>query len=157
VRLPGEDHPKLYYYMTYSVANRTGEDQLFVPDVWMFTDAGDLMQANRGVAPAVFRAIKQHAQNPLLEEPMKIVGKILQGKDNARDGVVMWQVPDHDVDSVRIFIGGLSGETHEITDPATGETKLLRKTLMLEYHSPGDRTHVRVKPFVLKDTQWVVR
>jgi hypothetical protein len=143
--------------MAYTVTNRTGDDQLFVPNVWMFTDAGDLLPANLGVPPAAFRAIQDNERNPLLEEPMKIVGRILQGKDNAKDGVVMWPVPDHDVDSFRIFFGGLSGETHEIEDPATGEKRLLRKTLMLEYQSPGDASHTRTKPFVLKSEEWIIR
>ncbi|QNN21416.1 hypothetical protein HED60_03720 [Planctomycetales bacterium ZRK34] len=156
-RLPSDDQPRLYLYMTYTVANETGEDQMFIPDLWLLTDGGDLLQANRGVAPSVFKAIKKYLDNPLLESPTQIVGKILQGKDNARDGVAIWPVPDHDVDMLRIFFGGLSGEVHEVTDANTGEKHLLRKTLMVEYQAPGDRAHMAIKPFIKKKQDWVVR
>lgn len=157
VRLPTEDHARLYWYMTYTVTNETGEDQMFIPDLWLLTDGGDLMQANRGVAPTVFKSIKTYLDNPLLESPTQIVGKILQGKDNARDGVAIWPVPDHDVDMLRIFFGGLSGEVHEVTDANTGEKHLLRKTLMVEFQTPGDRAHLAGKPYLKKKQDWVVR
>jgi hypothetical protein len=157
VRLPTEDHARFYWYMTYTVTNGTGEDQMFIPDIWLLTDGGDLMQANRGVAPTVFKAIKTYLDNPLLESPTQIVGKILQGKDNARDGVAIWPVPDHDVDMLRIFFGGLSGEVHEVADPNTGEKHLLRKTLMVEFQTPGDRAHLASKPYLKKKQDWVVR
>ena len=34
---------------------------------------------------------------------------------------------------------------------------VLRKTLMLQYHTPGDETHTGVKPFVFKKQEWVIR
>ncbi|MBI1369297.1 MAG: hypothetical protein GC162_11675 [Planctomycetes bacterium] len=157
VRLPGEDKPRLYWYMTYTVTNGTGEDQLFVPDAVLLTDAGDLMQANRSVPPTVFKAIKSHLDNPLLESPTQIIGKLLQGPDNAKDGVFIWELPNHDVDHLTFFIGGLSGETHEVKDEATGDVHLLRKTLMVEYQSPGDESHAEIKPFIKKGQDWVVR
>jgi len=154
---PGEKDPQLFWYVTYTVTNETGEDQLFIPEIWLLTDGGDLMQANRKVPPAVFRAVKDYLGNPLLESPTQIVGKILQGEDNARDGVAMWPVPGHDVDVMRIFFGGLSGETHEVKDPGTGETRVLRKTLMVEFHAPGDASHIRDKQYIKKSQDWVVR
>ena len=157
VRLPGEDTNRLYHYFTYTVTNRTGDERLWVPDFWVLTDAGDLIQANRGISPAVFNAIKARERNALLETPVQVVGRLLQGRDNARDGMVIWPVPNHDVDNMRIFVGGLSGETHVVKDPAGGEDKLLRKTLMLEYNTPGDYAHLSQKPFVFVEKQWIVR
>ena len=157
VRLADQEKPKLYYFITYTVTNRTGEEQLFVPEINILTDAGDLIRANRNLSPAVFKAIKDRVRNPLLESPNQIIGRILQGADNARDGVLIWPVPDHDVDHLSIFFGGLSGETHSIKDPATGEEKLLRKTLQLEYATPGDQPHTPEKPIVFKAKTWIVR
>ena len=157
VRMQGEDKPRHYYYFTYTVTNRTGTEQLWVPEFSVWTDAGDLIQANRGISPTIFNAIRDREKNPLLENPFQIVGPLLQGTDNARDGVVIWQVPEHDVDHIRIFISGLSGETHVVKDPLSGEEKLLRKTLMLEYRTPGDYAHVLSKPFNFVGKEWVVR
>jgi len=131
VQPSGRSQPELYWYMTYTVTNRTGEEQNFVPEIWLLTDDGDLMQANRGISPTVFHRIKDHVDNPLLESPARIVGKILIGRDNARDGVAIWKVPDHDVNAVTIFFGGLSGETKQIvrvTD--AGDTALSQGELV---------------------------
>lgn len=147
----------LYWYMTYSVQNNTDQDRLFVPDVWLMTDQGDLLQANRRVPSSVFKSIKSKQGNPLMESPVDVVGRILQGEDNARDGVVIWKVPVKDVNHVAIFVGGLSGETHEVTDPKTGKTRLLRKTLMLTYDTPGDKKHQALKEFNAKSESWIVR
>jgi hypothetical protein len=206
VRAYLQEKVKYYWYVRYKVTNNTGRDRTFVPDIWLLTDAGDVVLANdKNIIPTVFTQIKKRSKNPLLERPAKIVGKLLQGEDNARESVAIWQVPDHDVDMLRIFVGGLSGETHrmhkitEIGDTklvagtyvaektlvdaniriaelnnrakATGGTGdehkaaqaetlsdvLMRKTFMLEYHSPGDLTHVRLKPFVLRKHEWIVR
>lgn len=157
VQLPDRDEPTLYWYMPYTVINETGEDRLFVPDVWLMSDAGDLMQGNRKVPPEVFRAIKKREDDPLLMSPVDVVGRLLQGEDHARQSVVIWRVPEHDVDMVRIFFGGLSGETHEVQDPQTGETRLLRKTLMIEYKTPGDAAHRARQPFIHRETRWVIR
>jgi len=156
VRLPGEDKPNLYWYMVFTVTNRTGEDQMFIPNIWMLTDGGDLMQANQSVPPVVYRAIKKETENALLESPAKVVGRLLQGPDNARDSVAIWPVPDHDVNFTNIFIGGLSGETHEIKD-AQGNDHLLKKTLMIDYQLPGDQVHIRQKEFRFKGSRWIVR
>ena len=114
VKLTDAVKPKLYWYMPYTVTNKTGQDQLFVPDIYALTDAGDLIQSNKGVPPRVFKAIQAREKNALLERPSRIVGRLLQGANNGRDGVAVWPVPDHDVDRVVIFFGGLSGETHQM-------------------------------------------
>ena len=201
-----DDDVTYYWYLPYKVINRTGKDRVFVPDIRLLTDAGDNVVANnRDIPPSIFTQIKKKRKNPLLLRPSKMAGKLLQGEDNAKQSVAIWKVPDHDVDMLRIFVGGLSGETHrmyKVTDP--GDTKLvkgtfipektlieantrikelnnraknaggtgkehkpaqaekqkdvlMRKTFMLEFHSPGDRKHVRLKPFVVRKHEWVIR
>lgn len=157
VVLPGEKTTRLFWYMTYSVTNRTSEDQLFLPDIWLATDNGDLIQANRGISPIVFEQIKSRIKNPLLESPTQVVGTLLQGPDHARDGVAIWPVPDHDVDNARIFIAGLSGETQILKDPVSGEDKLFRRNLMLEYSLPGDASHAGQKVFNFVSRGWIMR
>lgn len=157
VDLPTQSAPLLYGYLPYTVTNKTGEDRLYAPDIWVWTDAGELLQANRKVPPTAFTALKSHLRNELLESPAKIVGRLLQGEDNARDGAIMWPVGQNDVDLLRVFVGGLSGETKQIPNPAGGDPIILRKTLSLEYETPGDKIHARMKPFILKGHKWVMR
>lgn len=157
VDLPTQSAPVLYGYLPYTVINKTGEDRLYAPDIWVWTDAGELLQANRKVPPAAFSALKSHLRNELLESPAKIVGRLLQGEDNARDGAIMWPVGDRDVNLLRIFVGGLSGETKQIPNPAGGDPIILRKTLTLEYETPGDNINAGMKPFILKGHKWVMR
>ncbi len=207
IRRQLEAEPQYFYYMVFKVTNKTGSDRLFAPDIWMMTDAGDLMLSNSEVPSAVFRAIKARVKNPLLEAPSQVVGKLLQGSDNARESVAIWPAPKHDVNDIRVFVGGLSGETHRMhkvteggdtnlrpgtyiplkdleianakvkaandsiksINPDAGDTDLkkeavveqlpvvMRKTLQIDYHTPGDETHVGEKPFVFKAKDWVIR
>lgn len=157
VTLPGEDEKQHYWYLTYTVTNRTDSDQYFVPEFTMVTDAGDVIDANRRIAPYVVKAIQNYEGNPLLERPTAIIGRLLQGEDNARDGVAIWRMPDHNVRNVRIFVAGLSGELHVIEDPSTGEERTLRKSRMIEYDLPGSGEHMRRKEFIHRESEWVVR
>ena len=157
VRLPGEATPRTYWFMTYTVTNNTGEDQNFVPEIALLSDAGDLIRANRNIPPRVFATIHQELRNPLLKSPTQVVGRLLQGADNAVDGIALWPMPEHDVDSVTIFVQGLSGETYPVEDPQTGEIHLLRRTLMLEYQTPGSVEKQPRKPWLFKAERWVVR
>jgi len=156
VRLPGEAAPRIYWFLTYTVTNNTGEDQNFVPEIMLLTDSGDLIRANRNIPPRVFATIKQELRNPLLRSPTEVVGRLLQGPDNAVDGVAIWPMPEHDVNQVSIFIQGLSGETYEVDD-AAGQKHLLRRTLMLDYSTPGSVEQQPRKPWLFKGQKWVVR
>jgi len=157
VKSPLQDAPRLYWFMSYTVTNHTGEDINFVPDILMLTDAGDVVQANKSIPPIVFTRIKEKLNNPLLERHTKVIGRLLQGRDNARDSVAIWAVPDHDVNAISVFFGGLSGETHMVKDPVAGKQYILKKTMMLKYQTPGDASHAARKEFVLKSRQWIVR
>ena len=156
VRLPGETVPRTYWFLTYTVTNNSGEDQNFVPEIMLLTDAGDLVRANRNIPPRVFATIHQELSNPLLRSPTEVVGRLLQGPDNAVDGVAIWPMPEHDVNHVTFFIQGLSGETYEVQAPS-GKTHLLRRTLMLDYQTPGSIEKQPRKPWLFKGEKWVVR
>ena len=157
VRLPGQTTTTVYWFVTYTVTNNSGADQNFIPELTLLTDAGDLVRGNRNIPPTVFRQLKEELKNPLLRGPSEVVGKILQGPDNAIDGIAIWQMPDHDVDSVTLFFGGLSGETHKVENPVTNETTLLRRTLKMEYQTPGSLERQSRKPWIFKGQEWVVR
>lgn len=157
VRLPGEDRVQHYWYMTYTVTNRTGDERYFVPEFTMVTDGGDILGANRSIPPRVVQAIQSREGNPLLERPIDVVGRLLQGEDNARDSMAIWRMPEENVRHARIFVAGLSGEIHILADPETEEEITLRKTLMLEYRLPGSGEHMTRKAFRFEEEDWVMR
>ncbi len=173
IQLVGREKKQTFWYMLYTVTNRTGKDQFFVPDFDLYTDTGELIHSGRKTPTAVFSAIKSLHNNPLLKNTPDMAGKILQGEDNAKDSVAMWHDFDPKAGSFDIFIGGLSGETAKITLPypirvtkidAKGKKKvswettlLLTKTLQLTYKVPGEadsRTRTGVNQVKKK---WVMR
>ncbi len=146
-----------YWYMTYKVTNNTGEERLFVPEVTLFTDTGDIFPSGKDVPAGVFNAIKEQVGNPLLENPAEIIGRLLQGPDYAKEGAAIWPAFDEDVDEVTVYISGLSGETQAIAHPITGKRVVLRKTLMISYDQPGTSSNIQDQPMVKKDEQWIMR
>jgi hypothetical protein len=180
VTLPGEKRPKTFWYMLYTVTNQTrddntgrGTDRDFIPEFTIYTDTGQTIQANRRVSSVVFEAIKKQHNNPLLKNHIAITGKILFGRDNARDGAAIWPDFDAKAGSFDIFVGGLSGETavlklpHPITVTETGafgkeqtvtkDKMTLTKMLQLNYSVPGEagsRIHTKAT-FSFK--RWVMR
>lgn len=148
-----------YWYVTYKVVNNTGEDQLFVPEVQIATDAGDLVRSGKEVPSAVFFAIKQKQGNNLLESPNLVVGKLLQGEDFARESVIVWPAFEHDISELNLFISGLSGETTVIKNPQSGEPVIVRKVLMQTYAFPGDDLNTPRDQQTIEDEgkQWIMR
>ncbi len=127
-----------FWYIAYKVVNPTDEDLLFIPEITIANDQGEIINAGQNVPPTVFPAIQERLGNPLLLSPVEVVGKLLQGEDFAREGVAIWPASEQDVDSFSVFIAGLNGETQNAINPVTGESVLVRRTLMLEYKSPGN-------------------
>ena len=146
-----------YWYMTYQVVNRTGEDRMFIPECTIAEDDGRIITAGQGVPPGVFTQIKAQLGNPLLESPIEVVGKILQGIDYAKQSVAIWPCPLNDVDEFSVFIAGLSGETATIQNPITDEDVLMRRSVMLQFSTPGNNTRPQVQPVVLSDRRDVMR
>jgi len=180
VLLPKQKKPKTYWYMLYSVTNLTrdpatgrGADQGFIPEFTMYTDTGKSIIANRQPRSAIVSAIRKRHNLPLLKSHIQIMGKLLYGRDNAKKGVAIWPDFDPAAGSFDIFVGGLSGETAEITLPrpitvietdANGVAKaviknkvILHKAMQLNYTVKGE-TEVRIyskAKFNFK--KWVLR
>jgi hypothetical protein len=150
----------LYYYFTYTVTNKSGQTILFAPMFTLATDEGGASVAGDGVTSEVTREILARLNNPLLEDQLSIIGPLQQGPENARQGLVIWPVDKTDVDEIKVFCAGFSGETTRlrITDPVSGDPKTitLRKTLMLRYATPGQLT-AGPQPLELVDQRWVMR
>lgn len=151
-----------YWYLTYKVTNNTGDDRLFIPDITIATDEGDIVNANRSIPTAAFDAVQKSTGNPLLESPMQVIGKLLQGPDHARESVAVWRDYGKDVGEVRVFVQGLSGETVEIQTPDPADASrtvkvLLSKTLMATYQLPGLAASPQDQPVVAKGQKWIMR
>jgi hypothetical protein len=146
-----------YWYLPYKVVNNTKEERLFVPDVAIATDAGDLIQAGKDVPANVFPEIKRRLNNHLLEDPVQVVGRILIGEDNAKESVIVWPVADHAVGNLTILIGGLSGETQVALNPATSQPALTTKTKAIEFDFPGRAASPQDQVVTPKGDSWVMR
>ena len=108
-----------FWFITYKVVNHTETDRIFLPSVTIATDSGDIIRTNPNVPMAVFEAIKERTNIALLEHPVKIDGAIKPGEDRARESIAVWRAFDHDVDTLSIFFGGLSGDSAKVLDPRT--------------------------------------
>ncbi len=149
-----------YWYLTYQIENDTGQERLFIPEITVATDQGDIIVAGQNVPPSVFDVIKERERNPLLLSPIQIVGRVLQGTDFVREGVAIWPAFDKPVDYMDVFFSGVSGETAVIDLPGEEEEKeqvVVRKTLMIKYHMPGSRVHPQQQTIEPLGQEWVMR
>jgi hypothetical protein len=146
VNAPNSTATKAYWYLPYTITNEGEDTQTFIPQ--LLTDDGKLHKANRDVPKYVFDAIRTRQRNDLLLPPTRAGGELRPGVDQARDSIAVWEEPNPDMDTFRIFVGGLSGEFVELKDDKgvqlkdkKGEPIILRKTLQLTFHTKGDDVH----------------
>jgi hypothetical protein len=152
---PSDDKP--YWYFTYTVTNRTGQEQVWAPVLTMLTDAGEIMPSGEDVPLEVVRTIKALLGNDLLETQTEVIGELLQGKEHARDGLVVWPMPTTDLTEISVFVRGLSGETAKVKNPVTKKDVVLHKTLQRDYLIPGNVLDRGTEPAELVSEQWIFR
>lgn len=135
IEVPGESAPRAFWYMTYSVQNRTDREQQFLPVFEMLTDDGKIVRSDNNVPALVFHRIKEREKKTLLEPFTKIAGPLLVGEDQARDGVAIWPEVTPRMGYFSVFVDGLSGETARVR---VGESDIiLRRQLQLNFHIRG--------------------
>lgn len=149
--------PQWYWYLPYKVTNHTAKKQLFVPSFTITDNTGRVISAEDNVTPRAFHKIKKRLGNPLLRSPANVAGTLLVGEDHAKESVAIWPASTKDVDSFRIFVGGLSGETQTMQKPGSDETVTLHRMWMIHYQSPGDRKTPENQPLKLVTEEWVMR
>lgn len=149
-------HPKTYWVMRYSVVNKTGRARFFYPRVTLITNTGQIVKAGKGVSHGIFEKVKHLFRNPFMQDQTMIIGRILQGRDNAKHGVVIFAGIDKNVRTLTIYITGLSGDTAVQTDPLTHRPLVLRKTLRLKYRVPGEAIGIPVH-LQYEGRTWVMR
>lgn len=187
---------KNFWYVLYTVVNNTGEDIDFHPEIVRISEIETEAIPNQpngrtdvppqimvdpaivGVNAKLFAAIAQrHARtHPFLVSPVSAIGKLLQGKDNARTSVAVFPEMDPRASRFTIYFSGLSGEIisrpnprfdprrpvtningHEAGEDENPRFFVLRKTLAMPFTLPGDiRTRAVAMP-VLGKMEWVMR
>jgi hypothetical protein len=153
---PVDGKNKTFWFMRYTVSNNSGKDILFTPDFQLVTDTGQATEAFKNVPNSVFEKVKALYKNPLLLSPNNILGKLLQGDDNAKDGVIIFGDVDPNGRKFQIFVSGLSGETAEVQNPVTHENVILQKTLILDYSVPGQAIGINPQA-KLTSVHWVMK
>lgn len=146
-----------YWCLTYTVTNLTGTDRQWMPKVEMLDDQGRIHSAGRSVSPSITKAVKELLGNPLLEDQFQVIGPLRHGRDNAKDGLLIWSAEPCDATELTIFVRGLSGETETVEDPMTKAPVVLYKTARLEYRVPGDVKHKPMTQIAFESRDWVFR
>jgi hypothetical protein len=164
VEIPGNAIPQAYWYMTYTVTNNTGKEQMFLPSFELMTKDGKVIRSDIGIPLRVFEAIKQREKKQFLEPYPQIAGEIRLGEEQARDGVAIWPEPMAEMGSFSIFVGGLSGEIVMLKgadgkpiNNAEGRPVILRKTLQLNYFVRGDEVYPGEDQVNENPENWVMR
>ncbi|HTL27932.1 MAG TPA: hypothetical protein VL282_01875 [Tepidisphaeraceae bacterium] len=164
VDVPGQSTPKAYWYLTYTVTNKTDKEQTFLPIFQLVTKEGQVIRSDKNIPAKVFEAIKSREHIKYLEPYTKVAGELRIGDDQAKDSVAIWEEPESKMGTFSIYIGGLSGESvflknekGEQVKDADGKPVILRKTLQLNYQIPGDEIRPGDDPVNEKDTTWVMR
>jgi len=153
--------PRAYYYFTYKVTNTSTGDLLFAPVFELSSNEGDISRGGRDVPADAARQIWASLEDPDLLDQIGIVGTLLTGEENAKEGLVIWPAANLHPDTISVYAAGFSGETKvvPIIDPKTkkASNRTLRKTLMLRYGSPGELRDLSAVPFNLEEKRWIMR
>ncbi|MFP4355307.1 MAG: hypothetical protein ACLFUJ_09305 [Phycisphaerae bacterium] len=173
MRVPGETEPRTFWYLRYRLINRTGDERMFIPQIALYTNTGQLIRAGKNVPVSVFRKIQSVFNDPILRDQTAMTGLILQGADNAPRGVMIFPDFDPDAGTVKIFVGGLSGEQVRVNLPVPVTVKAINadgelvdtevdqlnlvKTLQLTFKISGDLKRRENLSATLVDKEWVMR
>ena len=175
---PNTTVPRAYWYMTYTVTNKTNEDRAFLPVFEMVTKDGKIHRSQKDVPLQVFEHIKrqERAKYPFLEPYFKVAGTLRVGEDQAKDGVAIWPEPMSEMGNFSIYVSGMSGETVtmkmvngkpvkvkpenqalELKGVDEKDVIILRKTLQLNYVIYGDDVYPGLDQVNVQPEKWVMR
>ena len=163
VDIPGSA-PQAFWYMTYTVTNKTDQARTFLPVFEMLTEDGKVIRSDRSIPYKVFTEIKAREKNRFLEHFTQIGGEVRIGEDEARDGVAIWKEPNPEMGTFSIFLTGLSGEAVRLKDgegkdvkDAKGQPIILRKTLQMNYFVRGDEVYPGQDEVNTRPEAWIMR
>lgn len=153
VQLPGTSETEIYWYMVYTVTNTSRTSQHFFPIFQIVTEDLRRIDSELGISLLVFNAIreKHRPSHPHLVHPTKAIGPLGVGDDNALESVAIWKQFDLNVNNIKVFVAGLSGEKQFLPNPGHDPDRPSRATVT----GPGGRTRteeVNPRDFVLRKT-----
>ncbi|MBY0307657.1 MAG: hypothetical protein K2Q09_02850, partial [Phycisphaerales bacterium] len=123
-----------FYYLTYKTVNRTGQDVVFAPSFDLVDGSGAIVKSGRSVPEPVTKALLDRLGNPLMQDQIAVLGSLLQGEENAKEGLVVWPCENFRPGEINVFAAGFSGETAVVKLPGLKDEKgqdltaTLRKT-----------------------------
>lgn len=145
-----------YWIMRYTVTNNTNRDIFFIPTFALVTDTGKVLKPAVGLSPRILKKIRNVTGDKFIISPGLMAGKLLQGADNAKDGVAVFADVPSKARRFKFFISGLSGDTAVQKDPLTGKDIVLHKTLLLNFWNPGEASRISPNP-QFAGKKWVMR
>lgn len=149
--------PRQYLYLTYRVVNNSGEDVFFAPSFDYSNGQGEIVRSGRDVPQAVTTRLLEVVNNSFIEDQVQVIGDILQGPQNAKDGLVIWPLNDLNPEEVVVYVAGLSGESKTVASPGGKDKFVVRKTLRLSYQAPGSLVGRKSEPLDVASKSWIMR
>lgn len=137
---------RAYWYFTYKVVNRTEVERMWAPKFEFFGDRGQLLDSGRNVPTRVTKALLEKAGTRFTQDQYQILGPILVGEENAKEGLVVFPSLDPEITEITLFVGGVSSKIRREPDPVSGEVRTQRRVLRLEFHVPGEAAKRPTKP-----------
>jgi hypothetical protein len=125
-----------YWVFTYTVANKTGKTQRFSPRFELLMGDGTILEAGRDVPVEAGRRVLRSVGSDQALDQFQIMGEILDGEANAREGVVVWPAKG-DSKEITMFVSGMSSAFDRVKDPATGKDAIIRRSWSRQYSVPG--------------------
>lgn len=126
-----------YWYMTYKATNNSNSDQRFSPKFELVDDEGRITVSGQGVPSEVSRMLLRRLESPLVEDQNTILGDILIGEGNAKEGIVVFKVTSLASKELFVFVSNLSSERQFVRD-GRGQQAEVRKQYRIAYAVPGD-------------------
>lgn len=149
--------PRKFLYLTFKAVNNSGQDMLFAPSFELSDGEGRVYRSGRDVPLFVTQQLLASTQNPFIQDQIGIIGEFLQGAENAKDGLAIWPVDGFSPAQLTVYAAGFSGETKTITAPDGKSKFVLRKTLRLEFQTPGDLATPSSEAYPIGSRSWIMR
>lgn len=148
---------RAYFTLPYKATNTSGQDLLFAPSFELVGADGRIVRAGRDVPADVSKALIARTDNPFVQDQIAIIGPLLRGPENAKEGLVIFPADSLSPGEIMVFAAGFSGETATVTPPTGGDRVILRKTRMLRYADTGDLSTRGDAALGLVEARWIMR
>jgi hypothetical protein len=125
-----------FWVFSYTIANKTGKTQRFSPRFELLMGDGVILSAGKDVPLDAARRVQRAAASAQAVDQFQIMGDILDGEANAREGFVIWPAKGDSKD-ITLFVTGMSSSFDRRTDPATGKDVIVRRSWSRHYTAPG--------------------